>query len=43
MSTHLHLELKEPDKIIGEGEQEDDDNKEPSIALGSWLETLFIF
>ena len=33
----FRIELKEPDNIVEEGEVEDDDDEEPSMALCSGL------
>ena len=37
--SYFNIELKEPDNIVEEGEAEDDDDEEPTMALGSGLET----
>jgi hypothetical protein len=37
---HLNIKLEEPDNIVREGEGEDDDDEEPSMTHGCWLENI---
>ena len=42
IKSHLNIELEEPDYIVGEGDSEDDDYKEPSMAFGGGLEKSMV-
>ena len=35
---YLHFKFKEPGEIVRQSEDEDEDDKEPAMAIGSWLE-----
>ena len=39
--SHLNIEFKEPDHVVGEGEGEDDDDEEPAMALSGRLEKYY--